>query len=1013
MMIIQTQQRWFILCVGILVMLTTPIYAQDSQNWLGPVIGGDLEVESLTGGSLTGQLAQLKGVLRNVSPGELSVTAVTGDVLEPSDTSSPYCTLILVGGGESFTVPAGGTAKVIFHGYCLQPPSETTKRPDDQANYAPPNYRGQLEVVAESIPAIVNVRDVLGRAQDANLDQMFVTQLAIWQVVGGLDDVALSEQSGVADLSRFAVQLDYLVNGTPLPQEAQPTEPPANDTSVVENGTDEVVSSGTETAPLSTANPVDNLIQLLIDNQIAVGAILITILLLGIGLFAINLTRKRKTGASQTRGSNTTTTTGQSAATVQAAASEPQFGTPTIGDAPDVLPPQPTNRKFRWAEGGQSVAGGANQSVRTMPGGANRPASRGNKRSGGVLPQAPSVLPRSRNHPNSYSGGQASNVSSGYVPAETKVPSKPNWTQPATTTPSDSSISNSSDEYVRPHTKVSKQVNERKVQYVLEVNGQRLGQLGNQGGIITRTTLQGPGRQIVLGEAYSGISAPHAVIRFEHDEAWLRDLNSSNGTAVDGAPVEAGQYVKLENGAYINLGREVTLTLDIHQRVMRHLNDPDKMYQLARDSKVEILLTRKHVDEVKLPTLESISTPHLLIEPQPSSMYGVRIRELAPRNSTLVNKEPLRTEGPPQFFRGDRKIDLEIDGQLFQLDVRRSAPMKTISDRFSVRQEVYASDISDLLLVNDSQAPNEPKIAKVLLPVQAKPDEARRLFAQEAKLMRALSMRNGQGHASILPVLDEGRVESYGPYQHQPYFVMPYLRGASLNEILLKRNRGRQAGLPMAAIKHVYDAILPALHSLHRYNGGYVHCDIKPGNIFIDTKGQVYLLDFGAAVMRGEQAEFYSKYYSGYETQNQQVVYETADIYSLGAILFEMLTGRGAKYVEGVITRGHGAHEIYTAAKRDQSLFDEIQERIQSIEREFEAGGHLFNKAYGPPFKEVIQKATRPNAGNRYPDIPTLQHAFDAVYDEPAVDNALSEEDGAIWLAHLAEEIESERTFVK
>ncbi|MFN8384548.1 MAG: protein kinase [Anaerolineales bacterium] len=152
-------------------------------------------------------------------------------------------------------------------------------------------------------------------------------------------------------------------------------------------------------------------------------------------------------------------------------------------------------------------------------------------------------------------------------------------------------------------------------------------------------------------------------------------------------------------------------------------------------------------------------------------------------------------------------------------------------------------------------------------------------FEREAKIIAQLE------HPSIVPVYDVG--EENG----QPYFVMRYMGGGSLSERM-------KAGLFSvdSAVK-ILEQIAPGMDEAH--SKGIVHRDLKPGNILFTNKGVALISDFGIAKFtQGEagsmtgSAIIGTPAYMAPEQAGGEAVDGRADIYALGVILYEMVTGK-------------------------------------------------------------------------------------------------------------------------
>lgn len=153
-------------------------------------------------------------------------------------------------------------------------------------------------------------------------------------------------------------------------------------------------------------------------------------------------------------------------------------------------------------------------------------------------------------------------------------------------------------------------------------------------------------------------------------------------------------------------------------------------------------------------------------------------------------------------------------------------------------------------------------------------------FQREARLITRLE------HPHLLPVYD------YDGAHDPPYIVMRYLEGGTLKDAIRKEGR-----LPLHEVAHMMRQIASALDYAHRQ--GVIHRDIKPTNVMIDQDGNAFLMDFGIARVSDSEGLTQTGFAvgtPGYMAPEQGMGLDTvgarADIYSLGVMLFEMLTGR-------------------------------------------------------------------------------------------------------------------------
>lgn len=136
-------------------------------------------------------------------------------------------------------------------------------------------------------------------------------------------------------------------------------------------------------------------------------------------------------------------------------------------------------------------------------------------------------------------------------------------------------------------------------------------------------------------------------------------------------------------------------------------------------------------------------------------------------------------------------------------------------------------------------------------------------------------------HPHILPVYDVGLEGD------QLYLVMAYMPGGTL----ARRIAAMPNGLPLEEIVCITSQVASALDHAHAQN--IIHCDLKPGNILLDGRGNAYLGDFGVAQSAaGKEALPQGTYdYMAPEVAGGAQATPASDIYSLGAVIFEMLAG--------------------------------------------------------------------------------------------------------------------------
>jgi serine/threonine-protein kinase len=197
--------------------------------------------------------------------------------------------------------------------------------------------------------------------------------------------------------------------------------------------------------------------------------------------------------------------------------------------------------------------------------------------------------------------------------------------------------------------------------------------------------------------------------------------------------------------------------------------------------------------------------------------------------------------------------------------------------RYQVVRRIGSGGMADVYLAEDQELGRRVAI-KILNDRHAHDEQFVERFRREAKNAAALS------HPNIVAIYDRGEAE--GTY----YIAMEYLDGRSLKELIVGRG---PAPFPVA-IDYARQ-ILAALRFAHR--NGIVHRDIKPHNVLVDGEGRVKVTDFGiaragaASQMTEAGSIVGTAQYLSPEQAKGTAVDQRSDIYSLGVVLYELLTG--------------------------------------------------------------------------------------------------------------------------
>jgi len=157
-----------------------------------------------------------------------------------------------------------------------------------------------------------------------------------------------------------------------------------------------------------------------------------------------------------------------------------------------------------------------------------------------------------------------------------------------------------------------------------------------------------------------------------------------------------------------------------------------------------------------------------------------------------------------------------------------------------------------------------------------------------SRYQRELEIGKRLNHPNIQQLLDQGRLDG----GVSPYLVLEYVEGVLLREYLRQH-----APLPVDQAIGIAVQLADALQYCHDH--GVVHRDLKPENILIQPDGTVKLVDFGIALLHGARRLTFRRLTSGFGTPDYMAPEQVqgdrgdarTDVYALGVMLFEMLTG--------------------------------------------------------------------------------------------------------------------------
>ncbi len=260
--------------------------------------------------------------------------------------------------------------------------------------------------------------------------------------------------------------------------------------------------------------------------------------------------------------------------------------------------------------------------------------------------------------------------------------------------------------------------------------------------------------------------------------------------------------------------------------------------------------------------------------------------------------------------------------------------------RYEIKAEIGRGGMATVFHAFDPRFEREVAL-KVLPRAMLHDPQFRTRFEREAKTIAMLE------HPAIVPVYD------FGEEDGQPYFVMRYMTGGSLTD------RIRKGPMSIQEVAKLFERLAPALDEAH--TRGIIHRDLKPGNILFDQYGDPYVSDFGIAKIAATPSNVTGSaivgtpaYMSPEQAQGEGID-GRSDIYGLGVIIFELLTGTQPY---------HGDTPMSVVVKH-------ITDPVPHI---------LDVKPDLPPAIEaVIEKAMAKNRDERFPTVKALSDSLNAI----------------------------------
>ncbi len=223
------------------------------------------------------------------------------------------------------------------------------------------------------------------------------------------------------------------------------------------------------------------------------------------------------------------------------------------------------------------------------------------------------------------------------------------------------------------------------------------------------------------------------------------------------------------------------------------------------------------------------------------------------------------------------------------------APGTVVADRYEVRRLLGEGGMGQVYEAVHRLTRRSVAL-KILRPEYAQDGELVARFLREAQAAAAV------GDSHVVDVFDMGRIADRGAF----YLALELLTGESLTDLV-----AREAPLPVERVVHIGQQIAAVIGKAHRCSPRIIHRDLKPDNVFLierdGARDFVKVLDFGIAKLLGDQSldnpapmslTHTSQvlgtplYMPPEQLKDSRSIDERADVYSIGVILYEMLSGR-------------------------------------------------------------------------------------------------------------------------
>lgn len=264
---------------------------------------------------------------------------------------------------------------------------------------------------------------------------------------------------------------------------------------------------------------------------------------------------------------------------------------------------------------------------------------------------------------------------------------------------------------------------------------------------------------------------------------------------------------------------------------------------------------------------------------------------------------------------------------------------QTVEDRYDILEALGQGGMNDAYKARDLET---GRLVVLKIPFSSLIGDP----ATYSRYQRELEIGKRLHHPNIQELVDEGRLNGV-----TPYLVLEYVDGTLLREYLRQH-----APLPVDEAINITLQLTDALHYCHEH--GVVHRDLKPENILIEPDGTVKLVDFGIALLQGARRLTFRRLSSSFGTPDYMAPEQVqgdrgdgrTDIYAVGVMLYEMLTG-DVPY--------HGDSPLAVMSQRVTTDAPLLRRRRPDLPPQLEA---------------IVWRALRREPAERYPSMAALRY---------------------------------------